>query len=120
VTPCKVIVLDEPTANLDTWTEARLIERLKAAVRPDQTLVVATHRMPVLDLVDHLIVMGEGRVMMSGAKDQVIATLQKQQAGQPTPQQAATAAPSGDKGDEPDSPTPVKRVTLTPKAAKKS
>ncbi|TNE38249.1 MAG: ATP-binding cassette domain-containing protein [Sphingomonadales bacterium] len=120
VTPCKVIVLDEPTANLDTWTEARLIERLKAAVRPDQTLVVATHRMPVLDLVDHLIVMGEGRIMMSGAKDQVIATLQKQQAGQPTPQKTATAAPSGDKGDGPDGPTTVKRVTLTPKAAKKS
>jgi ATP-binding cassette subfamily C protein LapB len=90
VTPFKVLVLDEPTANLDTWTEARLIERLVQAVRPDQTLIVATHRQPVLDLVDHLVVMNEGRVMMSGAKDQVIAALQNQQAAQT---QAAAETP---------------------------
>jgi ATP-binding cassette subfamily C protein LapB len=130
VTPSKVLVLDEPTANLDTWTEARLIERLKAAVKPDQTLIVATHRMPVLDLVDHLVVMSEGRILMSGAKDQVIAALQNQQASQPTPQQAAEAAvkagESGngkaaeDDGTDGGGSKTTRRVTVTPKTAKKS
>ena len=83
VTPYKVLVLDEPTANLDTWTEARLIERLAKAVRPEQTLVIATHRQPVLELVDQLVVMEEGRILMMGPKDQVIAALQKQQQGTP-------------------------------------
>ena len=89
VTPYKVLVLDEPTANLDTWTEARLIERLGEAVRPDQTLVIATHRQPVLELVDQLVVMEEGRILMMGPKDQVIAALQKQQQGASAPAKKA-------------------------------
>jgi ATP-binding cassette subfamily C protein LapB len=92
VSPCNVLVLDEPTANLDTWTEARLIERLRAAVRPDQTLIVATHRQAVLDLVDQLVVMDEGRVMMMGPKAQVVAALQQQQQQQ-SPQRGQHGAP---------------------------
>jgi len=85
VLPYRVLVLDEPTANLDTWTEARLIERLRETVAPDQTVIIATHRQPVLDLVEQLIVMDDGRLLMSGPKDQVIAALQNQQATQKAP-----------------------------------
>lgn len=77
VQPFRTLVLDEPTANLDTWTESKLIGRLEKAIEPKQTLIVSTHRQPVLQLVDRLIVLDEGEVKMDGPRDEVVAALQK-------------------------------------------
>ncbi|PWE18603.1 type I secretion system permease/ATPase [Marinicauda salina] len=76
VHPFRTLILDEPTANLDNWTEGQLVKRLSQAIAPDQTLIVATHRQPVLELVDRLIVLDNGKVMMDGPRDDVIARLQ--------------------------------------------
>lgn len=62
-----VLVLDEPTASMDSQTEAELIRRLRAEVA-DRTLVVITHRPSLLDLVDRVIVIDQGRVVADGPK----------------------------------------------------
>jgi len=66
-----VLLLDEPSSALDSQTEAALIARLDAATR-GKTLLIVTHRMSMVKLVDRIIVLDEGRVIADGARDDVI------------------------------------------------
>lgn len=72
-----ILLLDEPTAAIDDIAEKQLIDHLKGWLG-HRTLVVATHRRAVLELVDRIIVMNEGKVVMDGPRDQVL----NQSAGQ--------------------------------------
>jgi len=67
----KVLLLDEPTASMDTMLEARLVRNLGNFIG-DRTLIVATHRAPVLQLVDRLIWLEAGKVMADGSKADVL------------------------------------------------
>ena len=67
----KVLLLDEPTASMDTMLEARLVRNLGNFVG-DRTLIVATHRAPVLQLVDRLIWLEAGKIMADGSKADVL------------------------------------------------
>lgn len=69
-----VLLLDEPTANFDEMTEQQVIAQLNQWL-PGRTLVVATHRMPILQLVDRIILMDGGKVVMDGSKQQVLEKL---------------------------------------------
>ena len=60
VSPSKLLFLDEPTGAMDTQTENYFIDRLKKALAPNQTLMVATHRHQMLSIVDRLIVIDGG------------------------------------------------------------
>ena len=42
------------------------------SIRAGQTLIVATHRMAVLGLVDRIIVMDNGRIVADGARDEIL------------------------------------------------
>lgn len=68
-----IVLLDEPTAALDEVSERQLLDRLKLWLG-HRTLVVATHRMAVLNLVDRIIVVNDGQVVMDGTKEQVLAS----------------------------------------------
>lgn len=78
-----VMLLDEPTAAMDNTLEARVVKQLKAHIG-DRTLIIATHRAPVLALVDRLIWLDGGRVLADGPKDQVLKRLGAAEAGQKT------------------------------------
>lgn len=67
----KVLLLDEPTASMDTMLEARLVRNLGNFIG-DRTLIVATHRAPVLQLVDRLIWLEAGKVVADGPKAEVL------------------------------------------------
>jgi len=67
----KVLLLDEPTASMDTMLEARLVRNIGSFIG-DRTLVVATHRAPVLQLVDRLIWLDSGKVVADGPKADVL------------------------------------------------
>jgi ATP-binding cassette, subfamily C, bacterial LapB len=67
----KVLLLDEPTASMDTMLEARLVRNLGNFIG-DRTLIVATHRAPVLQLVDRLIWLEAGKVVADGPKADVL------------------------------------------------
>lgn len=66
-----ILLLDEPTASIDDVSEKLLIDHMKTWLG-HRTLIVATHRRAVLELVDRIIVVNEGRVVMDGPRDQIL------------------------------------------------
>ena len=77
VSPSKLLFLDEPTGAMDTQTESYFIDRLKNAMSPKQTLMVATHRHQMLSIVDRLIVIDGGRIVADGPRDEILGRLTK-------------------------------------------
>lgn len=71
-----ILILDEPTASMDSTSEERVRRNLDA-FSGDRTLLVITHRTALLDLVDRIIVMDGGRVVADGRKDEVLKALQQ-------------------------------------------
>ncbi|TBU89069.1 type I secretion system permease/ATPase [Stutzerimonas kirkiae] len=71
-----ILLLDEPTAALDDSTEQQFLERL-GAWTGGRTLVVATHRLAVLRLVERVIVVEAGRILLDAPKEQAIARLSR-------------------------------------------
>ena len=69
-----VALLDEPTAAMDEGTERHFIQQLAGWSR-DRTLVVATHRTRMLDIVDRIVVIDNGGIVLDGPKDQILATM---------------------------------------------
>lgn len=66
-----ILLLDEPTAAIDDVSEKQLIDHLKQWLA-HRTLVVATHRRAVLELVDRIIVINDGKIVMDGPRDQIL------------------------------------------------
>src|SRR6056297_2433269 len=62
-----ILLLDEPTSAMDVQNERDVIARLKTHMR-DQTVVIVTHRTSLLDLVDRVIVIEDGKVAVDGDK----------------------------------------------------
>jgi ATP-binding cassette subfamily C protein LapB len=69
-----VVLLDEPTAAMDEATERQFIMRFQTW-SAGRTVVVATHRMRVLDLVQRIVVVEGGQVALDGSKEEVLNTL---------------------------------------------
>jgi len=63
-----LVLLDEPTANLDPRTEAAVYDNLFDTFR-DACVVSSIHRMNLLDLFDEVLVMKEGRLVAHGPPD---------------------------------------------------
>ncbi|HUG56862.1 MAG TPA: type I secretion system permease/ATPase [Candidimonas sp.] len=75
-----ILLLDEPSSNMDNQSEAALKRRLKEA-SVNKTMVLITHRTALLELVDRLIVVDNGRIMADGPKDQVVEALRQGRIG---------------------------------------
>lgn len=100
----QLLVLDEPNANLDDVGEAALVAALRDLKARGKTVVMVTHRMSALAVVDRLLVLQNGLVAADGPRDEVLAGLRAQRQAQPGP---AHAAPTQtDQGDDA-SPQPV-------------
>lgn len=74
-----VLLLDEPTASLDEGSEKRIIQSL-ATLASDKTMLIATHRMALLSLVERIIVVDNGRIVMDDKKNKVLAQLRRKPA----------------------------------------
>ena len=72
ITSPNILLLDEPTAWLDEVSEKQFIQHLHQWLGKRRTLVVATHRLPILDLVDRIIVLENGKVVMDGPRDAIL------------------------------------------------
>jgi ATP-binding cassette subfamily C protein LapB len=70
-----ILILDEPTNSMDNSTEGIIRKNLYDYTR-DKTLILVTHKAPMLDLVERLVVVDDGRVVMDGPKDKVLQALQ--------------------------------------------
>ena len=66
-----ILLLDEPTAAIDDISEQQFIGHLKGWLG-QKTLIIATHRRAVLELVDRVIVVHDGKIVMDGPKNQVL------------------------------------------------
>ena len=69
-----MLLLDEPSSMMDPATEARLIDNLRSI--KGITMLLVTHRMAMLPLVDRLVVLDQGRVVMDGPRNEVLRKLQ--------------------------------------------
>ena len=72
----QVLVLDEPTSSMDNRSEL-YIKRQLQSLSASQTLVLITHKMGMLNVVDRLIVMEKGKIIADGPRDEVLERLRK-------------------------------------------
>jgi ATP-binding cassette subfamily C protein LapB len=70
----QILLLDEPTASLDSRAEKKFIESISATAA-ERTLVLITHKMELLRLVDRIIVLDKGKLVMDGSKEVVLQQL---------------------------------------------
>jgi ATP-binding cassette subfamily C protein LapB len=69
----RIWLLDEPTASLDGEAETRVWQAVQARTRPEDILIVSTHRpLQAAQLVNRVIVMQQGEVIKDGRPEQVI------------------------------------------------
>lgn len=66
-----IIILDEATANLDSYTESRLYERL-CQIFAHKTIIFITHKLAATDFCDKIIMFEGGRIIESGTKKELI------------------------------------------------
>lgn len=74
----KVALLDEPTTGLDQLSEMQALQGI-AHWAKNKTLVVVTHRSQVLQIVNRIVVVENGKVVLDGSRDAVLKHLSKQQ-----------------------------------------
>lgn len=75
-----ILLLDEPSSNMDHQSEAQLRTRL-AKVSANKTIILVTHRTALLELVDRLIVIDNGHIVADGPKEQVVEALRTGRVG---------------------------------------
>ncbi|PTQ12435.1 type I secretion system permease/ATPase [Sphingomonas oleivorans] len=66
-----LILFDEPSSAMDAQTEMGLLQRLDEELG-ERTLVLITHRPPLLRLVQRIILLDHGRVVADGPRDQIL------------------------------------------------
>ncbi len=66
-----ILILDEPTANLDPVTEKQVLDTLFKIIRSRTSLLI-THRLVGLENMDEILVMEHGRIVERGRHDKLI------------------------------------------------
>lgn len=95
----KVLLLDEPTSDMDPRTESAIVKQLGASFA-DSTMIIVTHRPALLELADRLIVLEGGQKLLDGPKASVMKSLQammanrKKQTSEPSPSPSPSPGPS--------------------------
>jgi len=83
----KILLFDEATSAMDLGSETALLQRLGTEIS-DCTFVTITHKASLLQMVDKIVVIDQGRVAMQGTPDQLMKAQQAQQAAQQAAAQA--------------------------------
>lgn len=71
ITKPKVLILDDPLANVDTLTESKIIESLTDFMK-DRTTLLITHRTSTVMSCDHILVLDNGNAVEYGTPKQLL------------------------------------------------
>ena len=74
-----IVVMDEPSSAMDAQTEGALIQRLQQELK-DRTTILITHRPPLLQLVQRIILLERGKVVADGGRDAVLQKIMRPKA----------------------------------------
>ena len=85
----RVVVLDEPNANLDTAGDTALMATIQQLQRDGCTVVVVTHRTNVLQVVHKIAMIIGGKIARYGPRDEVLSAMSK------SPQPSGPVRPPG-------------------------
>ncbi|WP_407706488.1 ATP-binding cassette domain-containing protein [Streptomyces scopuliridis] len=66
-----LLILDEPTSQMDPRGEHRIFEEIKA-IASDRITIVVTHRLENTKVADHIVVMERGRITEQGRYDDLV------------------------------------------------
>jgi iron complex transport system ATP-binding protein len=73
VTTPLALVLDEPTAGLDMLARRRFLEHVSAVARQGTTIILVTHHVEdIIPEVERVLLLARGRVVVEGAKAEVL------------------------------------------------
>jgi ATP-binding cassette subfamily C protein LapB len=67
----QVLIFDEPTSSMDAKTEAILRKRLRP-ILGNKTLIVITHRVSLLNMVDRVILLDDGGIRADGPRESIL------------------------------------------------
>lgn len=65
---CPIIILDEPTVDLDPKTEKEVLETIFTTLR-DKTIIMITHHLMGADYADRILFIQKGSILMDGAPE---------------------------------------------------
>ncbi|MCD6055272.1 MAG: Toxin transporter ATPase and permease [Gammaproteobacteria bacterium] len=80
-----ILLLDEPTSSMDNRTEQLVMKALFEYIK-GKTVILITHKLAMLAMVDRLILLDKGRVVADGPKDKVLEALAQNKVKPPSPQ----------------------------------
>ena len=69
----RILILDEATANVDAYTEAR-IQQAMDEIRRDRTTLIIAHRFSTLRKADRIVVIEEGGIVGQGSHQELLAS----------------------------------------------
>lgn len=71
-----ILILDEPTANMDNRSES-IVKRELVNLAAETTMLLITHRTSMLDIVNRIIVLEQGMIVADGPRDLVLQQLKE-------------------------------------------
>ncbi len=91
----RLVVLDEPNANLDQDGERSLLRTIRALKEDGAIVVLIAHRPSVMEVVDKLLVLADGRVQQFGPRSAIAGYITPGGGGVATPARPAAALREG-------------------------
>ncbi|MEM9631792.1 MAG: type I secretion system permease/ATPase [Pseudomonadota bacterium] len=83
----RLLVLDEPNANLDTDGEVALLRAISSARQGGAIVIVIAHRPAIMEAADKILVLEDGRISQFGDRTDVVSNISRRLPA-PTPQRA--------------------------------
>lgn len=92
-----LVVLDEPTSNVDSEGEEALTEAILSVRRRGGIVAVVAHRPKALEGVDQVLVIGDGKLQSFGPKDEVLSKVLRSSQPHPSPLRVVADSQGGGK-----------------------
>jgi ATP-binding cassette subfamily B protein len=68
----RILILDDALSSVDTYTEEKILAKLRGVMR-DRTSLIVSHRISTVRDADLICVLDEGRIIEHGTHDQLLA-----------------------------------------------